>query len=209
MEPSGPSRPRLCVAMLVRGAPPATLDSFCRYHLGIGFSAIHFFFDAPDDPKERDALRVCESWTTKVRVEGSAHRTRCAVVHRCDAAWWRDEEASGRNRLFAHGRDYAAAEEAPPMGGPFGLVRSAPNPLQKAARDAVKWHEEVRDVQARQQLVIDRAAKRVRRWPTSKAPISVVFHSFRLIFRRAIISRSDLERERPFLVERARADRSR
>ena len=35
--------------------------------------------------------------------------------------------------------------------------------------------------------------KRVRRWPTSKAPISVVSHSFRLIFRRAIISWSDLE----------------
>ena len=33
----------------------------------------------------------------------------------------------------------------------------------------------------------------VRRWPTSKAHISVVFHSFRLIFGRAIISRNDLE----------------
>ena len=47
-------------------------------------------------------------------------------------------------------------------------------------------------------------SKRVRRWPTSKAPISVVSHSFRLMFRRAIISRSDLERER-LSLERARA----
>ena len=34
---------------------------------------------------------------------------------------------------------------------------------------------------------------RVRRWPTSKAHISVVFHSFWLIFRRVIISRNGLE----------------
>ena len=36
-------------------------------------------------------------------------------------------------------------------------------------------------------------SKRVRRWPTSKAPISVVFHSFRLSFGRVIISRNGLE----------------
>ncbi|KAK7254539.1 hypothetical protein SO694_00011461 [Aureococcus anophagefferens] len=150
-------RPRLCIAMLVRGAPASTLDSFCRYHFGIGFERIFFFFDAPDDPREADAIAVAERWTRKVAVPGSSHRLRFAVVHRCDAAWWRDEERSGRNRLFVHGRDYKTAEDAPPMGGPFGLVRTAPNPLQKAARDAVKWHEEVRDVQARQQLVIERA----------------------------------------------------
>ena len=129
-------RPRLCIAMLVRGAPASTLDSFCRYHFGIGFERIFFFFDAPDDPKEADAIAVAERWTRKVAVPGSSHRLRFAVVHRCDAAWWRDEERSGRNRLFVHGRDYKTAEDAPPMGGPFGLVRTAPNPLQKAARDA-------------------------------------------------------------------------
>jgi hypothetical protein len=37
-----------------------------------------------------------------------------------------------------------------------------------------------------------RAAKRAK-FPTSKAPFSAVFHSFRLIFGRAIISRSGLE----------------
>ena len=44
--------------------------------------------------------------------------------------------------------------------------------------------------------------------PTSKAPISVVFHSFRLIFPRAIISRSNLERGR-LSLERARAEHRR
>ena len=46
------------------------------------------------------------------------------------------------------------------------------------------------------------------KFPTSKAPISVVFHSFRLIFGRAIISRSALEACMLF-PERARAKHSR
>ena len=45
-------------------------------------------------------------------------------------------------------------------------------------------------------------------FPASKAPISVVFHSFRLIFGRAIISRNGLEAWMLF-PERARAKHSR
>ena len=45
-------------------------------------------------------------------------------------------------------------------------------------------------------------------FPTSKAHISVVFHSFWLIFGRVIISRNGLERER-LSLERARAERPR
>ena len=45
-------------------------------------------------------------------------------------------------------------------------------------------------------------------FPTSKAHISAVFHSFRLIFGRAIISRNGLE-ARMLFPERARADHSR
>jgi phosphoenolpyruvate synthase/pyruvate phosphate dikinase len=41
-------------------------------------------------------------------------------------------------------------------------------------------------------------------FPTSKAPISAVFHSFRLIFGRAIISRGGLEAWMLFLGTRAR-----
>jgi len=44
--------------------------------------------------------------------------------------------------------------------------------------------------------------------PTSKAPISAVFHSFRLILGRAIVSRNGLEAWMPFL-ERASAEHSR
>jgi len=50
----------------------------------------------------------------------------------------------------------------------------------------------------------DKSAK----FPTSKAPISAVFHSFRLIFGRAIISRNGLEAWM-FVPERARAEHSR
>ena len=50
----------------------------------------------------------------------------------------------------------------------------------------------------------DKSAK----FPTSKAPISAVFHSFRLIFGRAIISRNGLEAWMLF-PERARAEHSR
>ena len=46
------------------------------------------------------------------------------------------------------------------------------------------------------------------KFPTSKAPISAVFHSIRLIFGRAIISRNGLEAWMLFL-ERARAEHSR
>ena len=49
-----------------------------------------------------------------------------------------------------------------------------------------------------------RGRNRVRHWPTSKAPISVVFHSFRLILGRAIISRSGPE-TRVFFFGNARA----
>ena len=57
-------------------------------------------------------------------------------------------------------------------------------------------------------LGADQGRKRVRHWPTSKAPISVVFHSFWLIFRRVIISRNGLDRDR-LSLERARAERPR
>ena len=50
--------------------------------------------------------------------------------------------------------------------------------------------------------------KKRAKFPTSKAPISAVFHSFRLIFGRAIISRNGLEAWMLF-PERARAEHSR
>ena len=54
----------------------------------------------------------------------------------------------------------------------------------------------------------EQGGKRVRYWPTSKAPISVGFHSFRLILGRLIISRHGLK-ACMLILERARAERPR
>ena len=63
---------------------------------------------------------------------------------------------------------------------------------------------------ARYDFVEKRGAGRQKRatFPTSKAPRSAVFHSFRLTFGRAVISRNGLEAWMLF-PERARAEHSR
>ena len=71
----------------------------------------------------------------------------------------------------------------------------------------VAWRDDrtvVATVQSRDQRTCRvQGSERVRQLQT--APSSVGFHSFRLIFRRGIISRSNLDRERHSL-ERARAE---
>ena len=80
---------------------------------------------------------------------------------------------------------------------PLPALANAP-PLHICAADAIK---RVGDKRLSGQ---DKRAK----FPTSKAHISAVFHSFRLIFGRAIVSRNGLEAWMLFL-ERARAKHSR
>jgi hypothetical protein len=70
--------------------------------------------------------------------------------------------------------------------------------------DGLMGGEEARVKEASFETGQDKRAK----FPTSKAPISAVFHSFRLIFGRAIISRNGLEAWMLF-PERARAEHSR
>ena len=53
-------------------------------------------------------------------------------------------------------------------------------------------------------LAYDAGQQKRAKFPTSKAPISAVFHSFRLIFGRAIISRNGLEAWMLLLGTRAR-----
>ena len=67
-----------------------------------------------------------------------------------------------------------------------------------------RWHEK-EHVTLPRELSEDPSGKRAR---TSEAPLSVVVHSCRLIFRRAVISRDGLEAGMRSL-ERARAARSR
>jgi len=66
-----------------------------------------------------------------------------------------------------------------------------------------RWHEK-EHVTLPRELSEDPSGKRA---PTSEAPLSVVFHSFRLIFRRAVISWDGLEASM-LSLERARAAHS-
>jgi len=79
-----------------------------------------------------------------------------------------------------------------------GLRLTEPTPLFKVSGDA------------RGEKRVSHAAGQQKRakFPTSKAPISAIFHSFRLIFGRAIISRNGLDAWMLF-SERARAEHPR
>jgi serine/threonine protein phosphatase PrpC len=80
--------------------------------------------------------------------------------------------------------------------------------LVAAVVDALDAGADVGDVCARVVSSCLPGREKGAKFPTSKAPLSVVFHSFRLIFGRAIISRKSLEAWTLFL-RRARAEHSR
>ena len=54
--PSRP-RPRLCIALLLRGAPPGCVSGFLAYHLAVGFERVYLYFDDVDDPAITAARR--------------------------------------------------------------------------------------------------------------------------------------------------------
>ena len=98
-------RPRLGIAVLLRGAPPASVAAWVTYHLAVGFHSLYIYFDEPDDPA-----------VSAARAAGAAHATAlstadstadCAagvaaegggvVVTLCDSAFW---EVQRRTNLF-------------------------------------------------------------------------------------------------------------
>ena len=87
-----------------------------------------------------------------------------------------------------------------------------PRGEDEVARDVGRGRRRPPDVAAEARAVPEEREEPGRekgaKFPTSKAPISVVFRSFRLIFGRAIISRSALEAWALF-SKRARAEHSR
>ena len=96
--------------------------------------------------------------------------------------------------------------DVPPLAASLAGVRCV-RTLSDAGHDATTTTVEGTLGAALGATVLARAAKRAK-FPTSKAPISAVFHSFWLIFARAIISRNGLEAWMLF-TERARAKHSR
>ena len=73
--------PRLAIALLLRGAPPACVSAFLTYHLAVGFERIYLFFDAPDDPGVAAARQH----------EDTTRRDSGVVVTLCDEAYWREQ----------------------------------------------------------------------------------------------------------------------
>ncbi|CAE7259455.1 ELD1 [Symbiodinium natans] len=116
--------PRLSLAVLLRGTPATTVRSFVQYHLAIGFGLIFLFFDAPEEPKEREAIAAAQSVAAS---QGGI------IVHLCTEEWWQSMLLSSR---FAQRRHQSAFCE-----------------------ETMQLFESVRDVQSRQCLAVDAAAR--------------------------------------------------
>ena len=99
----------------------------------------------------------------------------------------------------------------------FPLHRYAKAAWAKASKSDTeipeKFYDELRAAYQNSYAIVQsnaniEALRRAAKFPTSKAPISAIFHSFRLILGRAIISWNGLEAWMLF-PERARAEHSR
>ena len=137
-----------------------------------------------------------------------ALRAGCAV-ERFDARWrnadwsisWDERQVRRLARYLRSGgfgaavAFYGGAELGEPV--PLGVAAANAAGLPVVVR--IEWVAAAPPDSGR-----DKRAK----FPTSKAPFSAVFHSFRLIFGRAIISRNGLDAWM-FFPERARAEHSR
>ena len=107
--------------------------------------------------------------STLVETHRSAAAKRAAALARVEA--YRETRRSEGKRLLEEAQRGAERTPAPRLSVASGLP------------------PELAEVEGRHR----QGRRRVRHWPTSKAPIAVVFHAFRLTFGRAIISRNGLE----------------
>ena len=81
-------RPRLCIALLLRGAPVGCVTGFIAYHLAVGFERIHLYFD---DVGETNAIEAAR------RYESSG-----VVVTLCTESYWMRQRRT--NSFFQDGR---------------------------------------------------------------------------------------------------------
>ena len=150
------------------------------------------------------AFKVRNFWTGVERAEAAAARRAGRACRAASTRFLDVETAPAPTAVFAEpapgdrGAAYlaepeprkAAPSEDPPPATPvaaaaaFAPIDPRSSHIQKAAREAA-----VVAARAPRDPGQDKRAK----FPTSKAPISAVFHSFRLIFGRAIISWNGLE----------------
>jgi len=92
------SLPRICVASLVRGISPVCLESLILFHHDAGFECIKLFFDAPDDPKEFDAIAMAKRFE-RPQVLGPGCLLCYVHVVLCTKRWW--TEARERSRFYS------------------------------------------------------------------------------------------------------------
>ena len=127
-----------------------------------------------------------------------------ANIHSWDFDMWAVVDAVGDQRLAAKVlADEVLVKARDLAPGPYGaVVRTCVDAIVAGYED-VAYHNCLHGADCMQSPGQHKRAK----FPTSKAPISAVFHSFWLIFGRAIISRNGLEAWMLF-PERARAEHS-
>jgi len=82
----------LAVSTMLRGAPESVIDSFVRYHWGIGFNHVFLFFDDPQDPGLGIAKEL-EAMCRDKKVEGVG-----MSIHLMDSEWW--DQAKAKSRFF-------------------------------------------------------------------------------------------------------------
>ena len=138
--------PRLAVGTMLRAAPLAAVDGFLKYYHAIGFERIFLFFDKPDEDQE--AIRLAEAHNAAV---GGV------TIHCCTAEWWAKEQKIGR--LFIRSEEYLR-QQIQKREASDGS--DDPRPLAFQFREhglhqTAVLATQTKDVQARQQCVLDRA----------------------------------------------------
>lgn len=123
--------PKLCVASLVRGARPAALEDLILHHFYNGFERVVLYFDAPDDPDEAEAIKTAEQFLKPLPLGPGGLKCSAKAV-RCNVEWW--QNVRNNSRFYQREKWHL--------------------PLY---REVVHLDSVVKDVQARQQLVIEHA----------------------------------------------------
>ena len=149
--------PRLAVACMLRAAPLAAVDGFCRYYHAIGFEMVVLCFDKPSE--DREAIELAQH-----------HADECGgiTIHECDEAWWAEERRVGHS--FVRARAYEQMSSRLAVQRRIRQAEGWPNaePEPDVRANLFQWHgdyntielfDKTDDVQTRQQLVMSRVAR--------------------------------------------------
>lgn len=88
----GAVSPAVGACCMLKGAPPACVESWLLYHLRIGFHSLYLFFDDPDDPAIQAAKEVA----------ALVQRPRAVHIRSCSQAWWAQQKLRSRFYKYRH-----------------------------------------------------------------------------------------------------------